>query len=193
MLAVAVVCALAGQGPDRDLVFTREAPTSLSAETLKQTVWSLNNWPRWFHSLNKAERMDIAGRPFPQRDQSVETGALIRLEIRPHRGERRGSFELLTRVVEYDPGKTLMLQIVEDRSGRVFKLFDRLLWKIELLPGGQPIIRGTETVRTRSWRARVLSRLAERIVLNQLFYPDIMALAEFTQPLGPNPYPVYGQ
>ena len=125
-------------------------------------------------------------------------GALVRLEIQPHRGERRGSFELLLQITDYVPAKLVSMRLASDNTGRISKLFDHLEWKIELLAGtpdgrSPAAIRGTETAHTRNWRARLLAGLAERILMNQLFYPDVMALGQFTQPLPPNPFPAYGQ
>jgi hypothetical protein len=187
-----------GTRPDFDVTFVREVPTRVPLDTVDLSIFSISNWPRWFHTVAKAERMDLAGRPFPTVDQSVQPGALIRLEIEPHPGEKRGSFVLVMQVGEYVPKHLITMHLVGDRSGRIVKLFDRLEWKIELVPApaGSPeplLIRGTETAHTTHWRARLFGAIASRILMNQLFYPDLMALGEFTQPLHPNPYPVYGQ
>jgi hypothetical protein len=133
--------------------------------------------------------VDIMGRTLPLSDQRLVKGALVKLVIQPHKGEIRGSFDLLLSVADYVPGKLAILRLANDQSGRISRLFDHLEWKIELEPG---LIRGTETAHTRHWRARLFAALSQRILMNQLFYPDVMALGLFTQPAGQNPYPAYG-
>jgi hypothetical protein len=182
-------CAYLGAGPDRQLHFEREVPTSLPAETLGESIGSVSNWPEWFYSVFKAERVDLMGRPLATASQTAEKGALIRLEIRPHKGERRGSFELLVEITEHVPQKLIAMRLVQDGSGRINKVVEGLEWRIELL-GDK--IRGTATARTRHWRSRVIGALSERVLMNQLFYPNVMALGLFTQPHPPNPFPAYG-
>jgi hypothetical protein len=191
-------CAYLANGPDRELSFTREVPTSLPLETLHESIWSISNWPEWFYSVSKAERVDIMGRPLPTTDQSVTQGALIRLEIQPHKGERRGSFDLLMQVTEFIPQKRITMRLTRDGSGRIQKIVERLEWKIEIEGQGQAgaksahVIRATATARTCHWRSRVIGGIASRVLMNQLFYPNVMALGLFTQPRPPNPFPAYG-
>lgn len=182
-------CAYYGAGPDRELHFEREVPTSLPVETLQESIGSVSNWSEWFYSVYKAQRVDLMGRPLATANQTAEKGALIRLEIRPHKGERRGSFELLVEVTEQVPQKLITMRLIQDGSGRIHKVVDGLEWRIELLAGK---IRGTATARTRHWRSRVISALSQRVLMNQLFYPNVMALGLFTQPRPPNPFPAYG-
>jgi hypothetical protein len=188
-------CAWLAQGPDRDLHFVREVPTSLPADTLNQSFWSIGNWPNWFFTMADVKRVDVEGRIMSMRDQTLAKGALIQFEVDPKKSRRR-RFELLAEVTEYVPQKLLALRILRDSSGKILKLVDRLEWRIELLPaeGGRPgLIRGIETAHTRHWRARLMGALWERTFMNQLFYPDLMTLGQFTTPSAPNPYPVYGQ
>jgi hypothetical protein len=182
-------CAVQASGEDQTLVFTREVPTSLPPETLNQSIGMVPLWTNWFYTVGQAERIDIMGRALPLSNQKPVQGALIRLEIQPHRGEHRGSFDLLLKVADYVPGKFVTLKLAQDQTGRITRLFDSLEWKIEFLPG---VIRGTETAHTSHWRSRLFAALSQRILMNQLFYPDLMALGQFTQPLSPNPYPAYG-
>lgn len=183
-------CAFQAEGPNRELAFVREVPTALPPETLTQSIQVISNWPQWFFTLAKAERVDVMGRPFPTSDQILVKGALVQLEIQPHKGEHRGSFQLEFQISDFVPNKFVSMKLVKDQSGRIAKLFDRLDWKIELLPGS---IRATETAHTRHWRSRMMASLAQRTLMNQLLYPDVMALGQFTQPQSQNPYPVYGQ
>jgi hypothetical protein len=182
-------CAYEASGPDRQLEFTREVPTSLPRDTLALSISSIPNWPKWFFSVERAERIDIAGRPLPTADQKAENGALIRLEVHPHKGQSRGSFDLTMQVTEYEPGRLIAMRLARDGSGRIDKVVTGLEWRIELKPGR---IAATASARTRSWRSRLIGAISERVLMNQLFYPDVMALGEFTHPQPPNPYPAYG-
>lgn len=187
-------CAFLASGPDTPVSFTREVPTLLPLETLSRSIEAITNWPEWFFNAGKIERVDASGRSFPTSEQKVQKGALVRIEILPHRGEHRGGFDILVTVREYVPGKLLDLEVLSDQSGRIIKLFDHLEWKIELARESSGIvIRGTELARTRHWRSRLFAALSPRILLNQVFYPDLMALGQFTQPKTPNLYPAYGQ
>ncbi len=192
-------CAFLATRPDTVVSFSREVPSELPLETVSRSIDAVANWPEWFFNAGKIERIDVMGRPFPTSEQKLQKGALIRIEILPHKGEHRGSFDLLVAVAEYVPGKLLRLAVAKDQSGRIIKLLDRLEWEIELVPAPHPdgspglVIRGTETAITRHWRSRLFAGLSPRILMNQVFYPDVMALAQFTQPKSPNPYPAYGQ
>lgn len=184
-----------GSGADRDLHFTREVPTQLPIETLDQSIHSISNWPKWFHTLAKAERVNLMDTPLPTVDQEAKTGALVMLNFDPGKGARK-RFRLLVQVAEYVPRKSITLRLARDETTKIVRMVEGLEWKIEFKPGpspGETRIWGTATARTRSWRGRFFGNLSERILMNQLFYPDVMALGLFTQPVGPNPYPVYGQ
>jgi hypothetical protein len=191
-------CAVQVSREDRMLTFVREVPTALPVETLSLSLSSVGNWSKWFFNAGKVERIDLASRPLPLAEQTLVQGAVIRLEILPHKGEHRGSFDLLVQVSQYEPGRRVVLELIKDQSSRISRLFDKVQWTIELVPAGDAgkpslMIRGTETTHTHHWRARLFAGLSERILLNQVFYPDLMALGQFTQPLPPNPFPAYGQ
>lgn len=185
----AAYCGYVVSRPDHDLEFSREVPTSLPLHTIHQSIWSVSNWNKWFYNVVKAERVDILGRTLPLAKQSLEKGALVRLEVHPRKGQSRGSFDLLVEISEFVPEKVVEIRLVRDGSGRIDKIVEKLVWRIELEPGR---VRGLGTARTRHWRARLFAAISPRVLMNQLFYPDVMALGEFTQPLPPNPYPVYG-
>jgi hypothetical protein len=129
------------------------------------------------------------GRVLSTAQQTVEKGALIRLEVRPRKGERRGSFDLLIEVTDFVPEQRVAMRLVQDGSQRIEKVVERLEWLIELKPG---VIRGSASAHTRHWRSRLFGAISGRVFMNQLFYPNVMALGLFTQPRQPNPYPAYG-
>ncbi len=171
------------QGPDFDLVLDRRIPSKLSAEHLDRNLSSPSRWTQWFHSLSQ-----VIG------PNTVEKGAQFTLKIDPKKGKRK-QFDLQARVIDFIPGRLLRLEITQDSSGRLTHLFDHLEWKIEIEPvesnrplrvrSGPPpqsMIRGLGVAHTHHWRARLFGRLAEKIVMNQVFYPNLIQLADLQQP-----------
>jgi hypothetical protein len=194
-LSVALVGALLAlfasiaNGPDFDLSFTREVPSTLDAKTLDEALRATVNWPRWFFSLADAKIVDVTGLPFPLAAQTVSTGSIVRLSIDPKKG-RWKKFVVQVRVSEYVPGKRLSLHVLSDSKNRLDKYFDRLDWTVDLLPtteGKGTLIRGTELAHTSYWRTRLFGRIASRIMMNQVFYPDLIQLGVLTRPSPPVP------
>jgi hypothetical protein len=183
-------CTFLAQQPDYEIVFTREVNADAPQTAIETALWSLNNWPQWFFITAQVQRVDLAGNAFPMKDQILVPGAWIRFWMDPKKGKYK-KFELLAVVKEYTPLKQMTLRILQDTSGRLTRLFSLIEWKIELIPaspGHTAQIRGTQTVRTRHWRSRLFGRLAERIYMNQVFYPDLMTLGKITLPTYPNPF-----
>ena len=189
--------AIAAREPDRDLVFTREMPSALPVETLATSLDSVLSWPQWHHMTVEARRVDLEGKPVPMALQRASAGARVVFTIEPRRDATR-RFTLSAEVVEFVPGKKLRLRLIDDSKNRILKIFSHLDWTIEIekgLPHGAPglghqakesegtTVRGTLNARTSHWRSRMFSRIAERILLNQVFYPDLRALAELKRPL----------
>jgi hypothetical protein len=167
------------QGPDLQLQFVRQVPSDTSPAKLDRYVSSVTRWPQWFFSLALATIAD---------HKPLEKGAIITFNIDPHKGAHR-RFVMTAEVENYSPGHTLELKILTDSSGRLTKLFDLVNWKIDFIPKSveKPgedgsYIRGTVTAHTHHWRARLFGRMAEKILMNQIFYPDLIKLSELTQP-----------
>jgi len=199
---------LGARTPNLDLHFVRNIPTTLTLERLGKNVSSVARWPQWFFSLARVTVLDSPSlrlasmhvqhgslrqtsqqislhRDDPTlRDPSlIEKGSILSLEMNSHRYLSQ-PFVLTAEVTEFQPLHTLRLKILEDSSGRLTRLFDHLEWQLdfEAQPGGGAIIHAREVAHTRYWKSRFFGRLAERILMNQVFYPDIIKLSELKQP-----------
>jgi len=73
--------------------------------------------------------------------------------------------------------------VVSDTKNSLTRMFDPLDWKIEFTPvPGGTLLMGTATAHTHSWRARIFGKFVSTILLNQVYYPNLMILAEINNP-----------
>ncbi len=169
----------ASHGPDQMLHLSRTIPTELSPERLTRNISATSRWPQWFYSLS-----EVTG--------ELKKGSVLLLKIDPQKGLHK-KFELKARVEEYeenDQKHILQLKIIQDSSERLTRLFDDLDWKIEILPHGTgSLIQGTVTAHTCHWKSRLFGQFAEKILLNQIFYPNLIQLSELRQPFSLDPAP----
>lgn len=169
--------------PDRDLRLVREVPSVSKPEVLQNALNDLKQWPNWFHDLQEVQPQ--------QADNPLAVGSRLKLIINSKKTPW-SRFELTADVIESTPGRVIGLRIVEDSKGKLTHLFDRLEWRVELLndsgapAGATAVVRGTCVAHTAHWRARVFGAIAERIMLHQIFYPDMIKLAELKQPSAQN-------
>src|SRR5262245_17423624 len=98
-------------GPDRDISFFREVPSSAAPEVLGRALGDVSTWPKWFHAMAEARVVDSADHPTS--DQRLATDARLRLMIDPKKGINR-KFTLYARVTEYVPQKKIRLEIRDD-------------------------------------------------------------------------------
>lgn len=162
-------------GPNQELHFTREVKSKLDPTRLDRNLSSTTRWPQWFYSLSEVQS---PGAPLPK----VEKGSILELQMDPKKGQSK-KFKLTAEVTEYRPGELIQLKILDDSTGKLTRLFDTLEWKVEFLPNDQgSLIRGTAKAHTRHWRSRFFGRIAERILMNQVFYPNLIKLSELRQP-----------
>jgi hypothetical protein len=168
----------AALGPDRELRFLREIPSSLDPERLDRNISAVSRWPQWFFSTAEVQLLNSEGKT----DQKLQKGSIVQLKIDPRKGERK-RFLLTAEVTDYIPAQRLTLKILKDSTGRLNRLFDDMHWNIELVSRKQgSLIRGTITARTHHWRARLFGQMSEKILMNQIFYPNLIKLAELKQP-----------
>ena len=183
------------QGEDETVTFSREVPSALPIETLGKSLDTVLAWPQWHHITVDARRMDAMNQPLPLNEQDVTPGAVVRFTLEPRqRPDRR--FDIIGQITEHVPGRKVSVKFLRETKPQVAKLFDSMEWTIELSPGtetGAPglprdsstqgtTVRGTLKAHTSSWRARLFSRIAHRILMNQVFYPNLPALAELKTP-----------
>jgi hypothetical protein len=188
-----------GTRPDFDLHFTRYVPSSATSKLLSLALDDLSQWPRWHYSLKSAQIVDDAGNPTSE--QKLFDGARLLLNIDPGKGPWK-RVQILTRVLAYVPGDFVRLGIVSDSKGKIAQLLEQLEWQINVLPAPpesedpkrryKSAVRGTAKARTTSFRARVFGAVTEKIVMTQVFYPDLIKLAEIDSPESTSPTGVPG-
>ena len=134
------ISAALSQGPDRDLTFVREVPVESTREQLDQALGALIQWPQWFYNVAEVQRVDLEGNVYPLSEQKPLNGAHLLLKIDPKKGAHR-KFEILTEVTKFEPGAMLELLVIQDSKGKLSRMFDRLTWRVEVIPAqeGQPL------------------------------------------------------
>jgi hypothetical protein len=181
-----VYCVHVANGPDETLVFVREVHGDVAPAVLAERLSSLKEWSKWFYITGDAQLIDSSSRPLPEAEQVAKTGGNVRFLIDPKKGEHR-KFEILAKIREYTPSKKLDLEVLDDSKGMLFRLFDAISWTIEVTPEGSGfLVRGTETAHTANWRSRLFGKISERILMHQIFYPDLMKLAASHPPVSPD-------
>ena len=182
LLAVAVLTGiglsaktLLSRGPDFEIRFERQVPSRVPIDELRAKLASLEDWTAWHHQFR-----GITPRSDGSKDSSsAENGRrLIRVLVEPPKKQWK-RFELDLAVTRSTRDR-IEVELLADSKGRIEKLFSSVGWTITLLPDPQgqgTLIRGEARARTTSAKARMLGRVAPRIVMNQLFYPDLEALA----------------
>ncbi len=179
-VSVAASALYAANAGDREIQWAREVPSKCKAEDLRAGLDDLKRWPEWFKALDRVESPEgivLSGAP--------QVGSRLVLQINPKRSPW-SRFNLTVKVLEFEPGKAIRLELLDDSTGRLPQLFSRLEWKVELAEGSRgPVIRGSEVAQTRHWRSRVFGRLAERTLMNQVYYPDLIKFSELTLPKEP--------
>lgn len=170
-------------GPDYTITFSRDIPSTLNGATIDRSVQTLQNWPNWFYSLAQARLTNPAQIEMPNTEQFIRTGSWVRLSIDPKKGKWK-KFDLVIEILEYVPGERVRMRVLEDSKARLTGLFDSLEWKVEWKPQGAGVLLHGEAVgHTAHWRSRLFGRIAQRILMNQVFYPDLFKLAELSQPV----------
>lgn len=191
-------------GPDRDLVFVREVPAATDHATLSKALEWATSWHQWHDRATEAELKDLRGATYPAADQRAMSGALVQYTVMPKRDPLE-KFRINAEILEFTPGKVLHVRVISDSKDKIMRLFDRLEWRIELIQGPPPgapgaqkefrgdgtRIKGTVFARTHHWRSRLLSAIDERILMSQVFHPNLERLAELKQPTTPADAPAY--
>jgi nitrogen fixation protein len=175
--ATVIYFASVAHGPDIDIVMVREFPSEVDIEQIHKAVSDISAWPQWFYSLKEAKMLDGFFRPLSIRDWILKPGAIVELSVDPKKGPWK-RFTLLTTIVQYVPKKELSMNILKDSSGKLNTAFSRLDWKIEFEPHPKgTLIRSTVSARAIHWRSKLFGTIAKKILLTQVFYPDLLKLA----------------
>lgn len=181
----------AARGPDFELRLEREVRTPVPPTQLQKAVGATINWPDWHFNTREVLAIDFTGFAYPARDQWVKKGSLLELSMEPPKKEWK-RFLIRARVLDYVPGELLSVAFIEETKGRIQKLLSELTWTLRFEPlpadaSGRPmtLIRGTATARTLSAKGRIFGRLAPKILMNQVFYPDLERLGRLEFPRDP--------
>jgi hypothetical protein len=179
-----------GRGPDFQVSFERQVASAVEPARIEKAVHNLINWPDWHFNTRQVKAVDAGGQPYSAKMQTLLAGSLLEFEMEPPKKEWR-RFVIKAVVTDYFPSKILAVRLLSESSGRLQRIFSNLQWTLEFEPhasGKGTLIRGRVSALTRSRRARIFARIAPRIVMNQVFYPDLEKLAriEFPkEPVGP--------
>ena len=172
--ASALGLGLLARGPDFEVTFDRRVETELPLRTLSRSLLNAAHWPTWHHDASSAKASTTP----------LQTGSEVTLQVDP-RGQKWKRFELKIRLdkVSTEP-VFLQAKLESDSNGKIFALFSDVRWTLEIQPEGlspdgreKNSVIGQLKAKTKSARARILSRLAPRILLNQIFPADLQKLA----------------
>lgn len=172
--ATALGLFLLAQGPDFEVTFERRVQTEVPLRSLSRSLLNPAHWPSWHYDATAAR---ASGSP-------LQSGTRMALQIDP-RGQRWKRFELqvLLEEVSTDP-LVVKARLESNSSGKISALFSEVRWSIEVQPEGlsaegieKNAVIGQLKAKTHSPRARILCRLAPRILLNQIFPADLQKLA----------------
>jgi|GEM_PF-696814 len=179
------------RGPEKDLHFLRETESTTTLTLLSGALQNTAFWPNWFYSLEKVTRLTPDGQevlpPTP-----VTQDSTLRLYFNDRKSPW-SAMQITAQVLEATPTH-LVLNVLHDTKGKLTRLFNHLEWEIELLPSSSthdstPRIRviGKAQAHTSHWRSRLFGTVTEKILMNQVFHPNVMQLAKIRSltPLGP--------
>jgi hypothetical protein len=183
------ISALSG-GPDVDLEFVREVKSELPAATISKSVHHIINWPKWHHMATDAKSYDIRGFPISPYEHELARGEEIELTIIP-KGQTWKTFTMVLKVLDYKPGQFIELAMIRESTGKIMKLLSQMRWRIEWVAESEKStrIRAVVQARTASWRSRLFDKIARRMMMNQVFWVDLNALAELSEPKDATPPP----
>jgi hypothetical protein len=172
--ASALGLGLLARGPDFEVTFDRRVETELPLRTLSRSLLNAAHWPAWHHDASSAKASTTP----------LQTGSEVTLQVDP-RGQKWKRFELKIRLEKVSSEPVSLQALLEsDSNGKIFALFSEVRWTLEIHPEGlssdgreKNSVIGQLKAKTKSARARILSRLAPRILLNQIFPADLQKLA----------------
>lgn len=180
------------RGPDKELHFYRETYSASRPEILQSALQQTSLWPKWFYSLEKVTELTPDSQEITP-SSPLLSGKTLRLYFNDRKSPW-SAMQITVQVLESAPSR-IALKILNDSKGKLTRLFDHLEWKIELQPvvpssdqGPQIIVIGKAWGHTSHWRSRLIGTLTEKIIMNQVFHPNVMQLAQIQslQPLSPS-------
>jgi hypothetical protein len=157
--------------------WSREVPSRHTPEQLSRAMTDLQLWPIYHHSLKSATILN---------GTELKTSSEIRFDIEP-KGKEWKRFELYAQAEAIEPGKRMKFRLVGDSKKKITTIFDDFEWEIsvtesspELKARGFPsLITGKARAHTAHWRGRIFGTVSPRILMNQVFYVDLVKLGTF--------------
>ncbi len=196
-LLVVAICAVLANGPDQSLELERVIVAENEPADLKMAFDKLEHWSKWHFDTNQVQSIIFTDHESIPHDQSLGKGILLKFFVAPPKKPWK-KFDLYAEVIDYQPGKSIALKYKNDSKGLLHQYFDSIEWQVTLEPyqgdperrgpNGRKItsqVRGKVWAHTKHWRPRMFSAMGNwvsRIIANQIFYPDLQKLAEFTPP-----------
>jgi len=188
LAVVSAGLAVVASGPDFELKLVREVPSEENAQTLGQAIEVVRNWPKWFNSLEAAQVLDASGQPYLNAEQKIQKGSVVKLNFDPLHGPFK-KFSVIVAIKEFIPNQKVEIQVLSDSHRKLNHLFDNVLWSVEIFPREHgSIVRGVGLAHTAMWRSRLFGKLFNKILINQVYFPDIIHLAMLGKPEPTNPF-----
>ncbi len=180
----------AANRPNFDIQWDRNVPSTHTVEELSAALEDLTVWPVFHHSLKEAFVLENTAQDPTQGTKVLKSGKTLLYKIEPMtRPWKR--FDMQGLITEHVPGKKLALKLTDDSTKRLTRLFDTFDWSIEILPadedlkrrGYQSVIRGETHARTAHWRGRLFGKISPNILMNQVYYVDLVKMGTLTRQL----------
>lgn len=181
--------AFLGRGPDYTIEWKRDVPSKLKLSELDPALRDLRTWPVYFHDLRQATILAADGStPKQPLFEIPALGTQIRFEIEP-RGKEWKRYTLLAKVIAYEPGKKIRFLLLEESTGKTTRLLRNIEWEVSVhgsdgkweKKGYPSVVHGEIQGETRTSHARFLGRIADRSLMNQVYWIDLVRLANFVE------------
>ncbi|RYZ67357.1 MAG: hypothetical protein EOP09_11165 [Proteobacteria bacterium] len=165
--------------PNFKIDWSRTVPSTLPEATLAQALDDPKIWPIYYHSLKSVRFETQEGKP----TETIAVGNRIYYSVEP-KGKEWKRFELIGEVSKYEPGKHLSVKLVGDTKKKLTTVFEEYEWSLTVSEanldlkskGFKSMAVGTAEAITATWRGRVFGSLFSRILMNQVYYVDLVKL-----------------
>lgn len=158
------------------LQMKRTVESKLPVETVLSDLHNIHSWTSWFHDGKNVTLLTHDQTPTNLWEQA-ET-LLVQIE-NPQKQWKR--FDLTGKLIHADldptlPIQSVTIQINSDSSKKMTALFENIIWKIAV-DRDHKTITGEVSATPIGTRGKILAWFTPKILLNQIFYPDIMKLS----------------
>jgi len=187
LILCGIIAFFASNRPDFEIRWERNVPSTHTVEELGAALDDLELWPVFHHSLKEAFVTDPDSQS-SEPTRILKQGSILHYKIEPPT-RQWNRFEMQGLITEYIPGKKLSLKLAGDSAKRLTRLFDAFDWSIEILPateelkarGYKSIVHGETHAHTAHWRGRLFATVSPGILMNQVYYVDLVKLETITR------------